>query len=205
MKVTDINPITGKKGTRYQVKGEKVYEKFATTYINGIMVVVSSLGTFYKQVAKNDFVEMKSTLSKGFLSTAIRNETNKTVEKVLNHRMVAKLFVPQTKKDIDKGRVLIYIKDGEKLNIRPENLMWVNKKEMSRINAFKKEYESFSEKNKHNMKANDIVETNQVKAFLLDTDNYTATDIIKLLQLEKVNDIKEAINAKKKELSKLKK
>lgn len=204
MKFQEINPITGKKGKRYQYAGEKKCEKFANVTINEQECVLSSLGTLYVKVYDPEFVvefqEIKPTTNKGYKIARVHDKSTKKSVRIAIHRKVAECFVPVTKTDEKKGRDIVLFKDGEKTNIKPENLMWVNAKELNRINSFNKKLKVLAEK--HMKVSLDVVEMNEVKAFLVDEDGYTVPEIIKLLQIEKIDGIKDALTKKRKGLKK---
>lgn len=203
MKPQEINPITGKKGKRYQVNGKKIYEKFLVVHINERQCVLSSLGKVWlRREYDNVYDEVKPIVSAGRYAINISNSTKCKRVKMLIHRIVAQYFVPKTITDAKRTRDIVHIKDGDFTNIKPENLMWVNQKEMNRIVLFNKYIRRVSRLGNEKVTTEDVVNSKYVELFLLDEDKYTVPEIIKILQLEKYDGIKEALNKKRKELKK---
>ena len=201
MATQEINPITGKKGKRYQVNGKRLYEKFLKIYINGRQCVISSLGRIWvRNEYDNVYNEIKPGLSRGWYAVTIHNNTIYTASKVFIHRIVAQYFVPKTVSDAKRERDIAHIKNGVGTDVKPENLMWVNQKEMNRITLFNKDINHMSKLGK--VVTSDVANSRYVQMFLVDEDKYTIPEIIKILQLEKYDGIKEALNKKRKELKK---
>lgn len=199
MIATETNPITGKKGKRYQVNGKKVYEKFLIVTLNGRTCVISSIGRLWlRREFDNVYDEVKPGTSRGCYVVNIHNSSECIRKKYSMHRIVATYFLPKTTTDIKRERNIVHIKNGEKTNITPENLMWVNQKEMNRITLFNKQIGLISKLGKVNI--DDVINSKYVALFLLDKDKYTIPEIIKILQLEKWDGIKEALTKKRKVL-----
>lgn len=195
------NPVTGKQGKTYQYDGKKHSEKFMKVAINAQPCIISSLGNIWIVESDNNYTKMNPTPTKGYLVAKIRNRRSGKTFKYSVHREVAKYFVPKTRTDALKDRNIVYIKDRKKENIKPENLMWVNNKELSKILSFSKKVDALKKQKKSKFSVEDFV-TSEIDSLLTEHSGYTVPEILKLFQLENIAGIKETLNKRKKELKK---
>lgn len=203
MKQTDftiINPVTKRKGKSYLVNGCKYQERFAIIELDGTECVLSSAGRFYVKhtdCSTYTWIELTPSVSNGFKIISVNRNRYRL------HKLVADIFIPETKKDIINHRWITVFKDRNKDHVFAENLMQVNQKEMNRITKFEKDTKLSKEFFGSELSCDDVILSDMVIAFLKDEEKYTIPEIINILQLERFDDYKNLLSKLRKEKKKV--
>lgn len=98
--------------------------------------MISSYGRLFNLTTRKELMMTKRHT--GYMVANVRDINNK-VKNIYPHRIIAKLFIPKTKDDIEKDRNYILFIDGDKTNIRIDNMRWSSLKTIRHLVNYGKE------------------------------------------------------------------
>lgn len=131
-----INPESKLPGRFYIYDGKEYQEEFEYVTILGRPYVLSSLGELWLSTELG-WSKMSYGTSEGFRVYTLKDKMEKST-RVRIHRVIADTWLSRTMDDKLMGRDLVLNKNGDKSCMYPQNMMWVNQKEMNRTIRWKK-------------------------------------------------------------------
>lgn len=135
MKILNYNPAD--RGN--QIKNGDEVELFYIIDIEGIKKDTYVLSNYGRVFNINTGAELLMTKrDTGYMVSNLQTGDGR-VKNIYPHRVIAKVFIPKTKEDIENNNKYILFKDGDKTNMCYKNMKWVNLRTIRSMANYSKE------------------------------------------------------------------
>lgn len=134
-KILNYNPIDRNDQIR---KGNDI-ELFYVINIEGIKkdtYILSNYGRLFNMTTGVELMMTKRP--SGYIVANLKSDDNKN-KNIYPHRIIANIFIPKTKEDIEEKRNYILFIDGDKDNLSYTNMKWVSLKTIRSLANYTKE------------------------------------------------------------------